>query len=53
MGGIDDQPSSDPESLKVARNYVIAALADVKAGRPVAEAATRPYGCSVKYGSAE
>ena len=53
MGGIDDQPSSDPESLKVARNYVIAALADVKAGRPVAEAATRPYGCSMKDGSAE
>lgn len=53
MGGIDDQPTPDPDSLKGARNYVTAALADVKAGRPVAEAATRPYGCSVKYGSAE
>jgi peroxiredoxin len=52
MGGIDDKPSSDPSSLKGAKNYVTAALADVKAGRPVAEAATRPYGCSVKYGSA-
>ena len=53
MGGIDDQPSADPESLKVARNFVTAALADIKAGRAVAQAATRPYGCSVKYGSAE
>jgi len=53
MGGIDDKPSSDPDSLKGARNYVVAALADVKAGRPVAQAVTRPYGCSVKYGSAD
>ncbi len=53
MGGIDDQPTPDPESFKVARNYVTAALADIKAGRPVTQAATRPYGCSVKYGSAE
>lgn len=52
MGGIDDKASSDPASLKDATNYVAAALADVKAGRPVAQAATRPYGCSVKYGSA-
>lgn len=49
MGGIDDKPTADPASLKGAKNYVTAALADVKAGRPVAQAATRPYGCSVKY----
>jgi len=53
MGGIDDKPSSNPASLQGAKNYVSAALADVKAGRPVAQAATRPYGCSVKYGSAD
>jgi hypothetical protein len=53
MGGIDDKPSSEPSSLKGAKNYVTAALADVKAGRPVAQGATRPYGCSVKYGSAD
>ncbi len=53
MGGIDDQPTPDPDSLKVAKNYVTAALADVKAGRPVAQAASAPYGCSVKYSSAE
>lgn len=53
MGGIDDKASSDPASLNGAKNYVTAALADVKAGRAVAQAATRPYGCSVKYGSAD
>lgn len=49
MGGIDDRPTADPASLKGATNYVAAALADVEAGRQVAKAATRPYGCSVKY----
>lgn len=52
MGGIDDRPYSDPESLKGAKNYVRAALSDIKAGRPVAQPVTRPYGCSVKYASA-
>jgi peroxiredoxin len=52
MGGIDDKASSDPASLQGAKNYVAAALADVKAGRAVAQPATKPYGCSVKYGSA-
>ena len=36
MGGIDDRPYADPASLKGAKNYVAAALADLKAGRPVA-----------------
>lgn len=53
MGGIDDKPSADPASLKGATNYVVAALSDVKAGRAVAQAATKPYGCSVKYASAD
>lgn len=48
MGAIDDDSSSrgNPES---ANNYVRAALDDLANGRPVQEAATRPYGCSVKY----
>jgi peroxiredoxin len=53
MGGIDDRPYEDPASLKGAKNYVRAALDDLKAGRPVAQAVTRPYGCSVKYASAD
>jgi peroxiredoxin len=53
MGGIDDRPYSDPASLEGAKNYVLAALSDLKAGRPVAEPATKAYGCSVKYATAE
>jgi len=53
MGGIDDRPYAEPASLKGAKNYVAAALADLKAGRPVAVATSRPYGCGVKYGSAD
>lgn len=49
MGAIDDQPATDPASLPRARNYVREAFAAVSAGAPVAEAATDPYGCSVKY----
>lgn len=49
MGGIDDRPVADPSSLKGAKNYVSAALADIKAGRQVATPVSKPYGCSVKY----
>ncbi len=48
-GGIDDKPSSNPADVKTAKNHVNAALADLRAGRPVAQAVTRAYGCSVKY----
>lgn len=49
QGGIDDKPTADPASLKGAKNYVMAALGDVKAGRAVATPVSKPYGCSVKY----
>jgi peroxiredoxin len=48
-GGIDDKPTANPADVKTARNHVTAALADIAAGKPVARASTRPYGCSVKY----
>jgi hypothetical protein len=48
-GGIDDTPSSNPADVKTAKNHVNAALGDLLAGKPVAQAVTRPYGCSVKY----
>jgi peroxiredoxin len=48
-GAIDDTPSAKVEDLKTAKNYVAAALADVKAGRKVAVAYSQPYGCAVKY----
>ncbi|MGD2083186.1 MAG: thioredoxin family protein [Chromatiales bacterium] len=49
MGGIDDIPTSDPADIPRAKQYVRAALKAVGAGEPVADAVTRPYGCSVKY----
>lgn len=49
MGGIDDKPTADPASLKGANNYVSAALSDIKAGRMVSTAVTKPYGCTIKY----
>jgi hypothetical protein len=48
-GGIDDKPSASAADIPVARNFVAAALDDMKAGRPVAAATAPPYGCSVKY----
>jgi AhpC/TSA family len=49
QGGIDSIASSDPDDIARATNYVNAAMADLAAGRPVAQSSTRPYGCSVKY----
>jgi peroxiredoxin len=49
MGGIDDKPSSRQNTIEGATNYVRLALDDMAANRQVAQAVTRPYGCSVKY----
>lgn len=51
QGAIDDQPTPDWKSVPGAKNYVRQALAEMKAGKPVSEPQTTPYGCSVKYGS--
>jgi thioredoxin-related protein len=48
-GAIDDKPTSDESDIAGARNYVTAALEQSTAGKPVATATSRPYGCSVKY----
>ena len=49
QGAIDDKPTPDQADLKTADNYLSDALNAAMAGKPVAVAATRPYGCSVKY----
>lgn len=49
QGAIDDKSGFDKEEVKTAKNYITAALADLKAGKPVATASTKPYGCGVKY----
>ncbi len=48
-GAIDDRPSTHPEDPPAAHNYVRAALTQAMSGRPVATAASTPYGCSIKY----
>jgi len=48
-GAIDDKRSTDPEDVKTSRNYVSAALDELKAGKPVSVATTAPYGCTIKY----
>ncbi len=48
-GGIDDKPSTNAADIPRATNYVKAALNESLAGKPVSQASTRPYGCSIKY----
>ena len=48
-GAIDDKRSTNLDDVKTAKNYVVAALDEMKAGKPVSVASTAPYGCSVKY----
>lgn len=47
-GAIDDQATAD-ESKPLGKNYVVAALEEAMAGKPVASSDTPPYGCAVKY----
>jgi len=48
-GGIDDKPTANPADIVTAKNYVLAALGNLKKGEPVAEPESEPYGCSIKY----
>ena len=49
--GIDNKPTANPADVATATNHVKVALAETLAGKPVSQATTRPYGCSVKYPS--
>jgi alkyl hydroperoxide reductase subunit AhpC len=48
-GAIDDKATTDLQDVPNATNYVSLALEEAMAGKQVQTAATRPYGCSVKY----
>lgn len=48
-GAIDDHPTSAQADIARSKDYMTAALAEALAGKPVSDAATKPYGCSVKY----
>ena len=50
-GAIDSKPTANPADIKTAINYVNQALAESLAGKPVSTAATRAYGCTIKYSS--
>ena len=49
-GAIDDKRSADPADVKSARNYVVQAFAELRAGKPVSAPTTNAYGCTIKYG---
>ncbi|MGH8014687.1 MAG: thioredoxin family protein [Candidatus Zixiibacteriota bacterium] len=48
-GAIDDKPSTNPEDIKGASNYVKGALDAGMAGEIILVSSTPSYGCSVKY----
>jgi hypothetical protein len=48
-GGIDSIASSNPDDIKKAVNYVKQGLNEALAGKPISNAVTRAYGCSIKY----
>ncbi|MBL8519794.1 MAG: thioredoxin family protein [Betaproteobacteria bacterium] len=50
-GAIDDKRSTNVADVKTAKNYVVPAVDESKAGKPVTTASTQPYGCSIKYKS--
>lgn len=50
-GGIDSIASARVDDIKTATNYVKQGLDETLAGKPVSQASTRPYGCSIKYKS--
>jgi peroxiredoxin len=49
VGAIDDKPSTNPEDIAAAQNYVTASLNLAMAGKPLEVKSTASYGCSVKY----
>jgi glutathione peroxidase-family protein len=48
-GAIDDINSTDQSDIAKAHNYVQAALDEEMAGKKIANASNKSYGCSVKY----
>jgi hypothetical protein len=48
-GGIDSIPSASVSDIAKAQQYVRLALDEVLAGKPVTQASTQAYGCSLKY----
>lgn len=50
-GGIDDKRSANKADVATAKNYVSAALDEMKTGKSISVSTSAPYGCSIKYKS--
>lgn len=50
-GGIDSIASARASDIQTATNYVRQGLNEALAGRPISQAQTPPYGCTIKYKS--
>lgn len=50
-GGIDSIPSARAADIEKATNYVRQGLNELRAGKPLSVATSRPYGCTIKYKS--
>jgi peroxiredoxin len=48
-GAIDSKATPNPADISNSTNYVKVALEESMSGKPVSNANTKPYGCSVKY----
>jgi peroxiredoxin len=48
-GAIDDKRSTNLDDVQTAKNFLVVALEESRAGKPVSNPSTTPYGCSVKY----
>jgi peroxiredoxin len=48
-GAIDDHATWREAGLADATNYVVQAVSELRAEKPVSTSETKPYGCSVKY----
>jgi hypothetical protein len=48
-GAIDDKASTEDEDLKVAHNFVKAALEEAMAGKAVSTPTSQPFGCGIKF----
>jgi peroxiredoxin len=48
-GAIDSKATPNPADIASSTNYVKVAMDESLAGKPVSNAQTKPYGCSVKY----
>jgi peroxiredoxin len=49
MGAIDDKPTTRRDDVKGAKNYIVAAMDEIRTGKPVSTSRTTAYGCTVKY----